>query len=52
MTAEIEKYDLDAMLKDIEEDDGKKQAEKPKAISQEEIMKMLRDKKNKGKAHE
>ena len=52
MAAETEKYDLDAMLKEIEEDEGSKQAEKPRAMSQDEIMKMLRDKKNKGKANE
>lgn len=52
MAQETEKYDLEAMLKEIDGDEGRKQAEKPRAMSQDEIMKMLRDKKKKGKAHE
>lgn len=52
MAQETEIYDLEAMLKEIDGDEGRKQAEKPRAMSQDEIMKMLRDKKKKGKAHE
>lgn len=47
-----EKYDLEVLLKEIEEDEGKKSAEKPRAMTQSEIMKMLKERKNKGKANE
>lgn len=47
MASEPEKYDLEAMLREIEEDEGKTKNEKPKAVSQADIMKMLKQKKGK-----
>lgn len=52
MANDFERYDLEAMLLEIEEDEGGKKVEKAKALSQDEIMKMLREKKRKGKSHE
>ena len=47
MASEPERYDLEAMLKEIAEDEGRSKNEKPKAVSQADIMKMLKEKKRK-----